>query len=81
MKPLFSDKTPKNIKIMLSEDNKIVSNPNTCAEIFNTFFTDDSVEMATKSSNITQVFLGSFKKDTSIINFHLTLSLNVMSNV
>ena len=25
---------------MLSEDNRIVSNPNTCAEIFNTFFTD-----------------------------------------
>ena len=68
---------------MLSEDNKIVSNPNTCAEIFNTFFTDvikeldiertlhidttrdsdDSVEMATKSS---RVFLGS-SKDTSIL--------------
>ena len=25
---------------MLSEDSKIVSNPNTCAVIFNTFFTD-----------------------------------------
>ena len=40
VKPFSSDKTPRNIKIVLLEDNNIVSNPNTCAVIFNTFFTD-----------------------------------------
>ena len=36
----FSDKTPRNSKILLSEGNEIISNPATCAEIFNNFFSD-----------------------------------------
>ena len=40
VKPFFSDKTPRNSKILLSEGNEIISNPTTCAEIFNNFFSD-----------------------------------------
>ena len=36
VKPFFSDKTPSNYKIPLSEGNEIISNP--CAEILNIFF-------------------------------------------
>ena len=40
VKPFFSDKTPRNSKILLSEGNEIIRNPATCAEIFNNFFSD-----------------------------------------
>ena len=40
VKPFFSDKTPRNSKILLSEGNEIISNPTTCAKIFNNFFSD-----------------------------------------
>ena len=40
VKPFFSDKTPRNSKIILSEGNEIISNPETSAEIFNNFFSD-----------------------------------------
>ena len=40
VKPFFSDKTPRNSNIILSEGNEIISNPETCAEIFNNFFSD-----------------------------------------
>ena len=35
VKPFFSDKTPKKSNIILSEGNEIISNPETCAGIFN----------------------------------------------
>ena len=40
VKPFFSDKTPSNGNIMLSEGNEIIRNPSICAEIFNNFFID-----------------------------------------
>ena len=40
VKPIFSDKTPSNNKVILSEGNMIISKPRTCAEIFNIFFCD-----------------------------------------
>ena len=40
VKPFFSGKTPRNINLVISEDNKVISNPTTCAEIFNNFFMD-----------------------------------------
>ena len=40
MKPFFSDKMPRISNITLSEGNEIISNPATCAEIFNNFFSD-----------------------------------------
>ena len=40
VKPYFSDKTPSNSRITLSEGNEIISNPVQCAEIFNNFFSD-----------------------------------------
>ena len=40
MKPFFSDKKPRISNITLSEGNEIISNPATCAEIFNNFFSD-----------------------------------------
>ena len=40
VKPFFSDKTPRNSKILHSDGNEIISNPATCAEIFNNFFSD-----------------------------------------
>ena len=40
MKPFFSDKTPKNSNITFSEGSEIISNPATCANIFNNFFSD-----------------------------------------
>ena len=33
VKAFFSDKTPRNSNIILSEGNEIISNPETCAEI------------------------------------------------
>ena len=40
VKPFFLDKTPRNSKIILSEGNEIISNPATCAEIFNNYVSD-----------------------------------------
>ena len=40
VKPFFSDKTPSNNKRILSEGNMIISNPSTCAEIFNNYVCD-----------------------------------------
>ena len=40
MKPFLSDKIPRNSNIILSEGNEIISNPETCAEIFNNCFSD-----------------------------------------
>ena len=40
VKPYFSDKTPSNSRIILSEGNEIISNPVQCAEIFNNYFSD-----------------------------------------
>ena len=45
VKPIFSDNTPSNNKIILSEGNMIISNPSTCAEIFNIFFCDAVKEL------------------------------------
>ena len=36
----FWDKTPRNSNIILSQGNEIISNPETCADIFNNFFSD-----------------------------------------
>ena len=38
VKPFFSDKTPKNTKIMLLEGDKIITEPAACAETFNIYF-------------------------------------------
>ena len=40
MKPFFSDRMPRISNITLSEGNEIISNPATCAEIFNNFFSN-----------------------------------------
>ena len=37
-KTIFSDKSPKNGNIILSEDDDIIRNPTKCAEIFNKYF-------------------------------------------
>ena len=47
VKPFFTDKTPRNSKIILSEGNEIISNPTTCGEIFNNFFSDAVEELDT----------------------------------
>ena len=65
VKPFFSDKTPKNTKIMLSEDNKIVSNPVNCAEIFNNFFIDAIKNLDIDRTLHTETILGS---DNPIVN-------------
>ena len=40
MNIFLSDKAPKNSNIILSEGSEIISNPATCADIFNNFFSD-----------------------------------------
>ena len=40
VKPFFPDKAPKNSNIILSEGSEMISNPATCAEISNNFFSD-----------------------------------------
>ena len=40
VKPFFSDKTPRDCNIVLSEGNENISNPATFAEIINNFFGD-----------------------------------------
>ena len=58
VKPLFSDKSPKNGNIMISEDDDIIRNPNICAEIFNRYFisTIESLEIDRMLHTNTKVY-------------------------
>ena len=40
MKPFFADKTPSNTNITILVNGSIITNPSTCAEVLNNFFSD-----------------------------------------
>ena len=74
---IFSDKTPKNSNIILSEGNEIISNPATCAEILNNFFSDAvedldidralHVDCTVNSCDPVEKAIKKFKKHPSIL--------------
>ena len=80
VKPFFSDKTPRNSKILLSEGNEIISNPATCAEIFNNFFSDavdDSeidrslhIDCTVNSDDPVEKAIGMFNNHLSILRIN-----------
>ena len=45
VKPFFSDKTPPNSKIILIDDNEIISHPVKCAEVMNNFFINAAINL------------------------------------
>ena len=77
VKPFFSDKTPRNSNIILSEGNEIISNPETYAEIFNNFFSDAvkdldidrtlHIDCMTYSDDPVEKAIKSFKNHPSIL--------------
>ena len=77
VKPFFSDKIPRNRNIILSEGNEIISNPETCAEIFNNFFSDAvkdldidrnlHIECMAYSDDSVEKAIKSFKNHPSIL--------------
>ena len=62
VKPFFSDKTPRNSKIIVSEGNEIISNLATCADIFDNFFSD-----AVEDLDIDENAVKKFKNHPSIL--------------
>ena len=80
VKPFFSDKTPTNNKITLSEGNEIISNPSTCAEIFNNFFSDavkdldidrsKHVSREVNAEDTVQKYIEMYKNHPSILKIH-----------